>query len=282
MFTARPLLLIFFGLSVQVLSPDVWAQRVDQVRGDRVLVQTDQLKFAVGQHWEAIDGSGIVIGTLEVLQLRADKAIGIIREGDVIVGANLRLKQDLARPLTADEMVRTRKWFIGLSSLSAAVKVKTNLIETELKGSQWGIQVGADQVLTPRQVLRLRTGFDLIRTSSQVTDSAICDGDFECKLWTHYLTGSLGFVFQVMPEGNFWNAGISTGFSGFLPLSRESDALDASKLSIDGGFEAGAFVHFKTNPITWFEFSAQRVFLRDTDSVRPALIRYNVTWVQNF
>lgn len=260
------------------------AQRVEQVRGNRVLIQTDQLKFAVGQTWEAIDGNGDIVGTIEVRSLRGEKAVGAIVDGDAVKGANLRLKADLPPPLTEDEKARTRKWFIGLSSLASQFRVRTldTNTDTDLAGGQWGVQAGADQVLTARQTLRLRAGFDLVRARSEVANLTDCGGDGECTLWTHYATASLGFNFQLMPEGTPWNLGVSTAFTGFLPLSRDSDALDASKIGLDGGFEAGLFANVKTNPITWLEFSAQRIFLRDTERVRPQLLRFNLTWIQNF
>lgn len=274
------LVALFLGPALAISTAQ--AQRIEQVRGNSVLIQTDLLKFAVGQTWEAIDANGDVVGDVEIKQIRNDKAVGDVVEGSVIKGANLRLKADLPQPLSDDEKYRSRKWFVGLSSLAATVRVKTGNTDTELVGGQWGVQAGADQVLTARQVLRLRAGFDLLRTRAEITDPDDCGGDLECKLWTHYATASLGFNFQAMPEGHTWNVGISTAFTGFLPLSRESDALDASKLALDGGFEAGAFAHFKTNPITWVEFSMQRIFLRDTDSVRPSLLRLNLSWIQNF
>lgn len=274
--------LVLSGL-LSLAAKTAHAQRVEQVRGDRVLIQTDQLKFAPGQKWEAIDGSGDIVGTIEIKNLRDEKAIGAVIEGVAVKGANLRLKTDL-KTLSEDEKYRTRKWFIGLSSLSAQVKVRTlgTDTETDLVGGQWGVQAGADQVLTAHQTLRLRAGFDLVRARSDINNLTDCGGDRECTLWTHYATASLGFNFQLMPEGHSWNTGVSTAFTGFLPLSRDSDVLDASKLALDGGFEAGLFANLKTNPITWLEFSMQRIFLRDTDRVRPQLIRFNLTWIQNF
>lgn len=272
-----------FALLLIGLPDAARAQRVEQMRGDRVLIQTDQLKFAIGQKWEAIDGNGDIVGTIEIKNLRGDKAVGAVIQGEAVKGANLRLKEDL-KVLTEEEKVRTRKWFIGLSTLAAQVKIRTpdTDTETDLVGGQWGVQAGADQVLTAHQTLRLRAGFDLIRARSDINNLTDCGGDRECNLWTHYATASLGFNFQLMPEGSSWNTGISTAFTGFLPLSRESDALDASKLGLDGGFEAGAFINLKTNPITWMEVSVQRIFLRDTERVRPQLIRFNFTWIQNF
>lgn len=264
-------------------APTAWAQRVEQIRGDRVLIQTDQLKFAVGQKWEAIDGEGDVVGTIQIRNIRGEKAVGAIVEGMAVKGANLRLKID-PRALSDDEKVRTRKWFVGFSSLASQVRVRLTGTETDtdLVGGQWGVQIGGDQVLTARQTLRLRAGFDLLRARSEIRNLTDCDGDLECTLWTHYATASLGFNFQLMPEGTPWNLGISTAFTGFLPLSRDSDALDASKIGFDGGFEAGAFANIKTNPITWLEVSVQRIFLRDTERVRPQLLRFNFTWIQNF
>lgn len=259
-----------------------FAQRVEQVRGSRVLIQTDQMKFTVGQRWEAIDGGGVIIGVIEIRQVKDSRAVGLIREGDAIVAANLRLKEDSKAPLSDEEKVRHRKWFLGPSVLASDVLVRVGVEEVRLTGGQWGLQAGADQVLTEHQILRVRLGFDLVRAKGTPLDINLCGGDGECNLWTHYLTGSLGFGFQAMPEGGDWNIGASVGFSGFLPVSRESDAVNAEKISIDGGFEAGVFAHVKTNPITWIEFSAQKVFLRETASFRPSLIRYNLAWVQNF
>lgn len=278
---AKALLTIACGITLLPPLP-CQAQRVEQTKADRVLIQTDMLKFQPGQRWEAIDGNGVIIGVVEILQVKDPRAVAILKEGDVIVGANLRLKQDLKGPQSEEEKIRKRRWFIGPSLLQASILTTVNLIETTMTGQQWGLQFGADQVLTAHQALRLRAGFDLIHATGPIDSTTECGGDGQCSLWTHYLTGSLGFLFQAMPEGHAWNIGLSSGFAGFLPVSRDSDALNAGKLALDGGLEIGLQANFKTNPITWLEFSAQRVFLRDTATVRPSLTRYNVTWIQNF
>lgn len=261
-----------------------WAQRVDEIRGEKVRIAADGLRFNDGQRWEAIDGTGEVVGWIEITQVKDAQAYGVIREGHAVKGANLRLKED-KRITTQDEVIRHRKWFIGPSFMEAnatALKSGGSTVDVHLNGTQWGLQIGADQVLSPRQLLRLRLGNDLISAKGTTDDTSLCKGDLECELWTHYLTASLGFVFQAMPEGADFNAGLSMAFAGFLPVSRESDIFNTSKISIDGGFEAGAFVSFKTNPITWFEFSVQQVFLRETSTSRYRLSRFNLSWVQNF
>ncbi len=270
-------LLIFLILPTEAL-----AQRVYAVQVDRVLIHTDKLGFKPQQIWSALDDKGAPTGEIQILQVREEKAVGLIKSGYVVGDAFMRLKSE---PVEKDPIKRNRM-YLGPSILTTSVDVKViegaDEASTTLKGSQFGLQLGADQVLTSHQVLRFRFGFDLLDTTGEIPNPPACESSVDCRLRIHYLTGSLGFLFQLMPEGSRLNMGLNVSFVGLLPISKSSNAIDESRIAVDGGFEFGAVVHYKTNPITWLEFSAQRIVLRESSAFKPTMTRYNIAWMQNF
>lgn len=272
--------LAFFTL---ILLP-LWAQaqRVDSVKVDRVLINMDKLGFREQQIWNALDDKGGVTGEVLILQVREEQAVGIIKSGYVVADALMRLKSE---PIPKDPYKKQR-WFIGPSILTTAVDVRVieglNEAESTLKGSQFGLQMGADQILSYHQVLRFRFGIDLLDTTGDISVPPGCEGSDLCRLRIHYFTGSLGFLFQLMPENSRLNLGANVSFVGLLPVSRTSNSIDDSRIALDGGFEFGGVLHYKTNPITWIELSAQRLVLRESSAFKPTMTRFNISWMQNF
>lgn len=270
------------ALALLFLSPlAAHAQRIESVKGNRVLISTDKLPFKILQNWELLGEHGETTGEVTVLQIREDKAVGQIKVGFANPGFALRLKSEAPKDAT-----RTRRLFIGLSSLESHIDV-TNTVNNVtgtagLQGSQFGLQAGVDRILSERQLLRARIGIDLVNTKGEISNPPGCNGITDCNLWIQYFTGSLGFLFQARPYDSEWNVGFNSGFVTFLPISKYSDSFDASKLTMDGGLELGAVVQFKINPITWIELSTQRMFLRTTDTLKMTLTRYNLTWMQYF
>lgn len=258
------------------------AQRVYGVKVDRVLINTDKLGFKVQQVWDALDEKGSVTGEIVILQVRDEQAVGMIKSGYVLGDALMRLK---AVPLEK-EPFKKQRWFIGPSILTSNVDVRviegTDEAEATLKGTQFGLQMGADQILTYHQVLRFRFGIDLLDTTGDITNPPGCEGSEACRLRIHYFTGSLGFLFQLMPENSKLNLGANVSFVGLLPVSRNSNSIDDSRIAVDGGFEFGGVLHYKTNPITWIEFSAQKIVLRESSAFKPTMTRFNLSWMQNF
>lgn len=274
---------LLLGFAIFALTPIAsYAQRVYAVQVDRVLINTDKLGFRPQQTWNALDENGTPTGEVLILQVREDKAVGQILSGYVVGDAFMRLKSEQQ----VKELYRKNRWFVGPSILNTTVDVRVidgaDEAEAALKGTQFGLQLGADQILTPHQVLRFRFGFDLVDTYGDIKTPPGCEASIECRLRIHYLTGSLGFLFQLMPEGNRLNIGANVSFVGLLPVSRTGNAIDESRIAMDGGFEFGAVLHYKTNPITWVEFSAQRIVLRESSAFRPTLNRFNIAWMQNF
>lgn len=253
------------------------AQKVESIKGNRVLIDAQDLPIKPHQIWELIGDHGETTGEVTIMQVRDGQAVGQITLGFANPGFILRLKAEPSQP-----KVRHRRWFTGFSSLDTVAEISVEGTKATLKGTQFGLQIGADQILTPRQLLRARIGFDLVNTKGSIANPPGCEGVSDCKLWVHYLTGALGYLFQAFPVESSFNLGITTGFSAFLPISRTSDSIDPAKIGLDGGLEIGAVVQFKTNPITWIELSAQRIFLRSTDTLDMKLIRYNLTWMQYF
>lgn len=264
-----------FGL-VALLTSSAFAQRIEQVNGKRVLINRDGLPFKIKQTWEMLGEKGEKTGEAYVLKQQEEHAVAQITVGFAKPGFFLRLKTDNI------EKERNRRIFAGLSILQSNFDVTVSSTSAGLSGGQFGLQVGADQVLTPRQLLRLRIGLDLVNTKGQIANPPGCNGITDCSMWMHYLTGSLGFMFQAMPEGSQFNVGFNAGFVSLIPISKYSTAIDDSKINADGGLELGAMMNYKINPITFIEFSLQRMFLRTTDTMRVQLNRYNLTWVQYF
>lgn len=265
-----------------LMAPQAQAQRVYSVKIDRVLVTTDKLNFKPQQIWEALDEQGNPTGEVTILQVREEQAVGQIRSGYVVGDALVRLKSEPVEK----EPFRRQRWFLGPSILTTNVDVRVidgaDESTSTLKGSQFGLQMGADQILSYRQVLRFRFGMDLLDTTGVIPDPPGCDDSIECRLRIHYFTGSLGFLFQLMPEGSRLNLGANASFVGLLPISRTSNSIDESRIGLDGGFEFGGVLHYKTNPITWVELSIQRIVLRESSAFVPTMTRFNVSWMQNF
>lgn len=262
----------------------VWAQaqKVYSVKVDRVLISTDRLSFKEQQIWNALDDKGAITGEILILQVREEQAVGIIKSGYVIADALMRLKSE---PVPK-EPFKKQRWFIGPSLMNTSVDVRIiegiNEAEANLKGTQFGLQMGADQILSYHQVLRFRFGIDLLDTTGDISNPPGCEGSEACRLRIHYFTGSLGFLFQLMPENSKLNLGANVSFVGLLPVSKTSNSINDSRIALDGGFEFGGVLHYKTNPITWIELSAQRLVLRESSAFRPTMTRFNVSWMQNF
>lgn len=280
MFLKKGYCSIIFILAGLLAAP-AGAQRIESSKGNRVLITTDQLPFKVMQTWEILGNSGETTGEVLILQLRDEKAVGQIKVGFANPGFALRLKAAAPK-----EATRERRLFVGLSSLESKIDIKNTVNAVTgtagLQGSQFGLQAGVDQILTERQLLRLRLGVDLVNTTGQINNPPGCNSLPDCKLWIHYFTGSLGFLFQARPYDSSWNIGMNTSFVTFIPVSKYSDSLDSGKITWDGGLELGAMVQFKINPITWIELSGQRMFLRTTDTLSMQFMRYNLTWMQYF
>ncbi len=252
------------------------AQRIEQVVNKRVLINRDGLNFKIQQNWELLGEKGEKTGEIVVLKQQDEKAVGQITVGFAKPGFLLRLKTD------ATEKERDRRVFAGLSILQSSFDLTVSSTPAGLSGGQFGVQAGVDQILTPRQLLRLRVGMDLVNTKGAIANPPGCNGITDCTLWIHYLTGSLGFLFQAMPEGSNFNFGFNSGFVAMIPISKNSTVIDDSKINSDGGLELGLMMNYKINPITYIEMSMQRMFLRTTDTMRVQLNRYNLTWVQYF
>lgn len=241
-----------------------------------MLIARDGLNFKIKQTWELLGEKGEKTGEVVVIKQQDERAVAVITVGFAKPGFNLRLKTDNT------EKERNRRLFAGLSILQSSFDVTVSGTPAGLSGGQFGLQAGVDQILTPRQLLRLRLGIDLVNTKGTIANPPGCNGITDCSMWIHYLTGSLGFLFQLMPEGSNFNGGINAGFVSLIPISKYSTAIDDSKLNADGGLELGVTFDWKINPITYIELSAQRMFLRTTDTMRVQLNRYNLTWVQYF
>lgn len=252
------------------------AQQIEQINNKRAIINRDGMNFKIQQTWEVLGDKGEKTGEVVILKQQEEQVTGQITTGVAKQGSFLRLKTDVT------EKERSRRLFAGLSILQSSFDVTVSGSPAGLSGGQFGLQAGVDQILTPRQILRLRTGLDLVNTKGTIANPPGCNGISDCTLWVHYLTGSLGFLFQVMPEGSKWNLGLNTGFVALIPISKSSTAIDDSKISADGGLELGGVLDFKINPITFVEISAQRMFLRTTDALRSQYNRYNLAWVQYF
>lgn len=281
-YTLKRLLAPFsIGLLFLVLHAPAWGQRIESVAGLIVLISVDDLPFKAGQIWEILGEKGEKSGEIRIRQIKENKATGQIISGFAVPGYLLRLKFE-----APEEKVRDRRLFVGLSLLAASLDVTlTSGILTDtarMRGNQFGLQLGVDQILTPRQLLRLRFGLDLVNTTGSIANPPGCRDTTQCLLWIHYFTGSLGFLFQLNPEGAPWNFGLNTGFVSLIPISKNSDGLDASKITMDGGFDIGLNFDVKINSITYVQLSAQQLLLRTTEALKIQYVRYNLTWIQYF
>lgn len=182
--------------------------------------------------------------------------------------AGPRLPQKKVRRVVLKPKRVENLWGLGVTSFDSSYTVKVRDVETLMKGSQIGFMGFWDRYLRGHFKARFSAAIERVDNKGEIAMPPGCSGTKTCmvKLTLLHAQGEV-WVGLFDYERSGVNFGVTGGVAGFLPLTKESDAIETTNMAGTAGLSGGGFFELRLTEGYWVWAQYQMLRFPRSDAV---------------
>lgn len=182
--------------------------------------------------------------------------------------AGPRLPQKKVRRVVLKPKRVENLWGLGGTSFDSTYTVKVSNVETLMKGSQIGLIGFWDRYLRGHFKARFSAAIERVDSQGEIAMPPGCSGTKTCqlKLTLLHAQGEV-WVGLFDYERSGVNFGLTGGVAGFLPLTKESDAIETANMAGTAGLSGGGFFELRLTEGYWVWAQYQMLRFPRSDAV---------------
>lgn len=267
------------------LSTDLWAAKIQKVKGKRILVSMNPGEYSVGDILKIQGSGGKSTGLVKILKVKGKFAHGILKgkakKGQTVV---LRGSPKSKKGSVASKSSGTSEssgsgsnfWgvMVGLNSTSAKVLTTSNT-EVDLKGMSYSVLAFMDFALMPQLNVRAMTGLEQFK----VTGDPVCAGA-ECNANITFL--ALDAWARYLFTTSDYRPWVGAGFYMLFPMAKDSTALDDGSITNTSVFAFGGGLDIILSETSMIPIQVEYDLYPSSDTVKASAMAGRIGYGMSF